>query len=273
MGNPPDPRKFQPMNTGPQLPTTTPTALPVGSPFSFAQQSQLQAALSAAGIWGTIQNLGGDIWGTIAKVLPKDANGNIDWGKLGGDIVGWVKNNKDTILSGLNVYNQYQRSQKSDEYAQKAVDLKQKSFDAKEPLRLAGQAGMLNPQANTPDISNLRAMANRAPTQMALPVGLNTQNAQNAQRIAGPQSGNPFSTALPVAPPSTPANGPMPSPSGSGAGPARPGFTPQPRPVPRPVAIPGATAQPLPLSPEDMMPRPPLSGIGRRIAPLPIGDY
>lgn len=253
-----------PLPTGPQYPFG---ANP-GNSFTTSQQQQIQSAFSAAGIWETIQNLGGDIWGAIAKVLPKTADGSIDWGAIGSDVMKWVKENKGTILDGLSAYNQYERSKKSDEYAQKAIEAKQKSYDAKEPLRVAGMAGMLNPQANTPDLSALKAKANAAPMQMPLPVAPNTTNFQNAQRIAG--SGNPFTQSLPT------PNVPGPLPVANGPTVARPGFDPQARPsIPetgRGVTPPGATVQPLPMSPLDLSRKMPISGIGARLAPLPIAS-
>lgn len=215
-GGLPDPRKFQqPINTGPQaLPLGTGgTADTGGSPFSSAQQSQLQSALSAAGIWGTIANIGGDVWGTVEKILPKNADGSIDWGGALKDIGSWVKDNKDTILQGLSAVNNYQRTQKSDQYAQQALAGAKEAYDAKAPLRLAGQAGMLNPQANAPDISALRAQGqNGLSIKAPSPLPLATGSLNNAGAIAnGPSSGNPFTKALPIA--TTPTAPPVAGPS------------------------------------------------------------
>ena len=129
-----------PINTGPQSPYGS--GSPVSGPqFTSAQQSALQNALSAAGIWDTIKGLGGDVWAAVSKILPKNADGSIDWGGALKDVGSWVKNNKDTILQGLAAYNNYQRSQKSDEYAQQALAGAKEAYAAKEPLRVAGQAG------------------------------------------------------------------------------------------------------------------------------------
>lgn len=197
-----DPRKFQqPINTGPQMPQTLPlSSTPGAGGFSPEQQAQLQNAFSAAGVWDTIKNIGGDVWGVIAGLLPKNADGSIDWGGALKDVGSWVKDNKDTILQGLSAINQYQRSQKSDEYAKRALDLATKSYDAKAPLREAGQAGMLNPQANTPDLSALGAQGQAGLGYMApSPIPLAKGNLANAQQLAG--AGNPFAKRLPLAPP------------------------------------------------------------------------
>lgn len=188
-----------PLNSGPQSPYGS---LPLGSsPFTGAQQSQLQNALSAAGIWDTISGLGGDIWGTISKILPKNADGSIDWGGALKDIGSWVKDNKSVILDGLNAYNSYQRSQKSDEYAKEALDLATQSYAAKQPLRDAGQAGMLDPASKAPDISALRTQGQNGLSLAApKPLPLATGGLSNAAQIAGgPTSANPFTKALPLA--------------------------------------------------------------------------
>jgi hypothetical protein len=228
-----------PINTGPQSPLG---ALPVAgsSQFTTAQQQAIQSAFSAAGIWDTIKGLGGDVWGVIAGLLPKNADGSIDWGGALKDVGSWVNNNKDTILQGLAAYNAYQRSQKSDEYANKAIEGLTKSYAAKEPLRVAGQAGLLNPQANTPDLSALSTAGQRGSSLTApLPVAPNATNFTNAQQLAGPLSGNPFAKALPVAhaPTPTPIAPPLPAPPIPVAQiPSTPPITPSPTPAPLPVA-------------------------------------
>ena len=194
-----------PINTGPQSPYGS--GSPVSGPqFTSAQQSALQNALSAAGIWDTIKGLGGDVWAAVSKILPKNADGSIDWGGALKDVGSWVKNNKDTILQGLAAYNNYQRSQKSDEYAQQALAGAKEAYAAKEPLRVAGQAGLLNPQANAPDLSGLKTQG-QAGMQLAAPqpLPLATGNLENAQRLAaGPMSSNPFTKTLPLATAPTP---------------------------------------------------------------------
>ena len=206
-----------PFNTGPQSPYGVGSPLGV-SPFSSAQQSALQNALSAAGIWDTIKGLGGDVWGAINKILPHVKNpdgteGGIDWAGALKDVGSWVKNNKDTILQGLAAYNNYQRSQKSDEYAQQALAGAKEAYAAKEPLRVVGQAGLLNPQANAPDLSGLKTQG-QAGLQLAAPqpLPLATGNLENAQRLAaGPMSSNPFTKTLPLATAPTPPTVPAPA--------------------------------------------------------------
>lgn len=237
-----------PINTAPQSPVS---ALPVAgaSPFTSAQQQQLQNAFSAAGIWDTIANLGGDVWGVVSKLLPKNADGSIDWGGALKDVGSWVKNNKDTLLQGLAAYNAYQRSQKSDEYAQKAIDGLTKSYAAKEPLRVAGQAGLLNPQANTPDLSLLSSAGQRGLSMTApLPVAPNSTNFSNAQQLAGPQSGNPFAKGLPVAsPPTMPSVAPIASPPPTSVAPLPIAPSAPPSPPSTPAGPGLALPQPLPI--------------------------
>lgn len=182
-------------------PTGT-TPLPLSSPFTSGQQAQLQNAFSAAGVWDTIKGLGSDVWGVISSVLPKNADGSVNWGAIGSDVVKWVKDNKDTILAGLKAYNDYGRSKKSDEYAQKALDLAEKTYASKEPLRTAGMAGMLNPSANAPDLTSLKTQGQQGATLQLAPLPMaSTANLANAQSIAGgPSSSNPFARTLPLAP-------------------------------------------------------------------------
>lgn len=221
-----------------------------GSAFTSAQQAQLQSALDAAGIWGTIQNLGGDVWGIISKILPKGADGGVDWGKLGGDIVGWVGAHKKDIVDAVSAYSSYQRQNKADQLGKEAVDMAKQSYAEKAPLRVAGQSGMLNPQANAPDLSSLKAGIPQ-PTIAPLPVAGQNQNMRNAQGIAGPGSGNPFAKPLPVAPitPTGPTGGasgpPIPGMPGGGASPAAPSPM---RPIapsaPRPLPVAGTPQNP-----------------------------
>lgn len=132
--------------------------------------------IDVGSILGTV---GGDIskvWGAVTSVLPKNGDGSIDWGKVGGDIVGFIKDNKSTILDGLNVLNQTNRTNQSNKYANMALSDAKNTFASNQPLRDAGRAGLLNPKANAPDLSNLK-------------------------NLAGPNSGNPFAGAIPLAPP------------------------------------------------------------------------
>lgn len=248
-----------PINSGPGMPlggTTLPggggptSGLP-GSNKVAAQQQQLafenaiHTNADLAGIWDTIKNAGGDVWGIVSKVLPKNADGSVDWGKIGGDVVGFIKNNYKDILAGLSAYNSYQRQDKADALGQKAFDLATERYKTQEPLRIAGQAGMLDPSKSTPDLSQLGAMSQNGLTQQAaLPLAAPKTNLNNAQQIAGPNSGNPFApkgpSALPIA--SAPT---MPAPMA---------------PTPYTPSKPGA----LPLAPA----APPLNGIPTRPPPV-----
>lgn len=238
-GGPPSPGKFtSPMNTGPQSPTgpSGGTALP-SSGFTSEQQSAFQSALSAAGIWDTVQSLGGDVWGWV-----KDHVGDIDWKNVGK----WVLDHKKDILDAASAYNAYQRQNKADKLGQEAVDLSKQQYAEKAPLRQAGMAGMLNPQANTPDLSSLKSSI-PTPMQAPLPVAPNQSNLNAAQNIAGPYSGSPFgkAAALPVAPTSPMPTTPRPG-GGGGALPVAPMPTPQPRGFTPsgPSALPIAPSQP-----------------------------
>lgn len=116
----------------------------------------------------------------------------IDWGGLikqyGGDIgkalSAAVSKYGTTALEAWNVYNAAQRQTEADNYATSALNGTPgqpgtgaiAQYAAKQPLRTAGIAGMLNPSANAPDLSSLKT-------------------------LAGANSGNPFARggALPVA--------------------------------------------------------------------------
>jgi hypothetical protein len=136
------------------------------------------------GVLDGIGNIGGDIWGVITKVLPKNADGSVDWGKVGGDIVGFVKNHATDILAAASIANQAYRGAKADEYAGKAVKTAEDIYAAKKPLRDAGMAGMLKGgDAYKPDHSALNAMATTG-------------------------SGNPFAGAKAAALPMGPTQGP-----------------------------------------------------------------
>lgn len=138
------------------------TPPPAGLPPGFNQQkflSDLQTNKDLSGIWQTIQDKGGDIWGVLTKFLPKNADGSTDWGKVGGDLLGFVKNNAQTIIDGIGAVSNYNRQQQSDKYAQQGLDLAKENWKDNEGLRLAGRAGMLNPTANAPDLSKLKTLA------------------------------------------------------------------------------------------------------------------
>lgn len=98
--------------------------------------------------------------------------------QYGGDIVGGIaafaKKYGTTALEAYNIYEAAQRQAKAEGIANDAIKTATKQYADKAPLRTAGQSGMLNPSANTPDLSNIRNLST---------VG----------------SGNPFAKALPVA--------------------------------------------------------------------------
>lgn len=208
-----------PLNTTPGLPTGSlpggPTAGIPGSDKINAQQQQLafenalRGNADLAGIWDTIKNAGGDVWGIVSKVLPHNADGSINWGGLVGNVAGWIHDHKKDILDALSVYNSYSRQNKGDQLGQEAVDLAKQRYAAQEPLRVAGMAGMLDPTKNTPDLSALATAGQRgANLQAPIPLANSTMNFNNAQQIAGPRSGNPFApktaAPLPIARPPMP---------------------------------------------------------------------
>lgn len=284
----PDPRKFQPLPTAPTMPGLPGASGASGAPgganqFTTAQQLQLQNAFTAAGVWDTIKGLGDGAWDFIAKVLPKNADGSIDWGKAGADAWKWVKDNKQTILDGLSAYNAYQRQNQSDKWATEGLDLAKQEWERKAPLRDAGMAGMLDPMSRTPDLSALSAQGQNGLGVMApIPIAPSTANLNAAQKIAGPGSGNPFGKAAlpvaPIAPPSSPTGMPSTPPVGPRPLTPRP-ITPLPvagRPTAAPVVtgtpsgLPVAQSGPIAAGPQNrpfggMVPNP-----RAKIAPLPI---
>ncbi len=132
--------------------------------------------------------------------------------KIGGSyLLDFLKNHGNDVLQAAGVANAAYRQTQSDKYAKQALSGVEDRYNAKEPLRVAGMAGMLNPGANTPDLSSLKS-------------------------IAGPNSGNPFAPkGLPIAGMSG-----LPTPTVNGAPPTplmMPGGSqtaPQPLPIQRP---------------------------------------
>ncbi len=109
---------------------------------------------------------------------PAGGTGGTDWlgelASVGGDIGALIKKYGPTALEGVNIALAAKQQSTAQNYATGALKTTQDLFNAKQPLRTAGQAGMLNPSANTPNLSNIRQLS-----------------------TAG--SGNPFAKALPVA--------------------------------------------------------------------------
>lgn len=229
-----------------------------GAPPGFNQQqfeNSVRTNPDLAGVWQTIQGLGGDVWGTISNFLPKNEDGSIDWGKVGTDVVGWVQKNAQTIIQGAAALENYNRQKKSDEYAQKGLDFIHNDkgtgvYDLNAPLRDAGRAGMLNPTANAPDLSNLKRLATTGSGNpfAGAPMPLNQQAPRSAPPISltprapvTPQMPHPVQT--PVTPPLS-LQGPTPSPAPTGSmmppPPATPGDPSQP-----PISLRTAPARPM----------------------------
>lgn len=256
----PTPFKFN-TPTAPGLPggqSPLPLAQSGGSPFSTAQ---LQSAFGSAGlsdIWSTIGNIagtiGGDVMSVLGKILPHNAEGGIDWGAIGGDIKSlgsWLSAHKADIIDGLNAYNQYTRSQQSDKYAKAALAGAKETYDAKAPLRVAGQAGMLDPSAKAPDLTALKAQGQQGLTLSMAQVPTQdpgqAQGLANLRNLAGQNSGNTFGKTLPLAsaaptPPTPPTSGPPNI--------ARP---------PLPIAAPPRRPEPFPGQGQIFAPTPPTS--------------
>lgn len=238
----PDPRKFStptptmPQTTSPNtalpgipnLPSQTlpmanaPSGVPGGMPAGFNEQqfeNTLRTDPDLAGIWQGITNAGGDVWGVLKNVLPKNADGSVNWGAIGSDVAGFLKNNSKTILDGLAAYANYQRQNKSDAYAKQALQMAQDTYNQNAPLRDQGRANMLNPSANTPDLSAIKALATQNsgnPFAKGLPMAsIATKPGQVVPPIPAPQSpGAPSgapSPRLPMAPPQQPLTNPVPT--------------------------------------------------------------
>lgn len=159
------------------------------------QQSAMQNP-DLAGVIQTIEGWGGDVKDAITGLLPKNADGSIDWGKVGKDVGSYIKNNASTILSGLNAYNQYERQNKSDALAQDAFNTAKQQYADKQPLRDAGMAGMLDPSKNAPDLTQLGKLATAGSAITApKPIPLAGSGVSNLQSVA---ANNPFAPQKPI---------------------------------------------------------------------------
>lgn len=218
----------------------TPLKLASGSPIGGVpggtngdpaqqQQAVVNAAMNnpdLSGILGTIMSVGGDVAGFLGQFLPKNADDSINWGGIGSDIGSFLSQHKGDILAAASVYEAAQRQGQADKYNQMALDQAKNTYDSKAPLRLAGQAGMLNPSAGTPDLSKISALGAQA-NQTPIPMARGNPNASALSTLATSGSGNPFAKGLPmasspVAPPVTPPQAP-----GAPAGPQAPTFPPR----------------------------------------------
>lgn len=143
------------------------------------------AALGALGgaIGGKAGSAGGDTTGDDGGGNDDPSSDNPGGGASGGNggtdniatqVLGLIKQYGPTALEGLNIYQSAQNQGKADQYAQNAINGATDAYNAKAPLRALGIAGLQNPGANVPDLSNIRQLS-----------------------TAG--SGNPFAKALPVA--------------------------------------------------------------------------
>ena len=221
----------------------------VGSALNHSTESDLQKGLantplalagthmlgngpdtSGAGVPGDGTGVPGDPATGTAGADPSLVDQAIAALKAGGSaFMDFVKAHGVDALQVAAIANQAWRQTQSDKYAKQALSGVEDRYNAKEPLRTAGMAGMLNPSANTPDLSALRT-------------------------IAGPNSGNPFAPkTLPVAGlPSGQAIG-QPTPTVNGA-------------PPGPVYMPGGdqtAPRPLPIQRTPMsgaIPRLPMTG-------------
>lgn len=214
---------------------------PGGPPPGFNQQSFLDSVENDPWWKQILNTVGGsiaDAWKFIEGLLPKDKDGNTDWGKLAKDGAKWLADNAVPIASAIN---NYQRQQQSDKFAREGLDAAKNTYAENKPLRDAGRAGLLNPTANAPDLSGLR-------------------------NIAGAGSGNPFAKGLSLngvgtTPPPTPS--PQTFPVAPPATPRDVNPTPQAPPglslsgIDAPPSIPGTPQQRVPGQPPQTPTRPP----------------
>lgn len=177
-------------------PTNNPPPLPIApggpntNPYGFGKQSTGQQTSvntsSPQPVYPTVNSGstmgdsgdGGD-GGDGGSFLGNVGSSILDFVKdHGGDIFSaitdFAKAHGTDALAAYNVYLAAQRGQQADKYAQSAFQTGTDAYNAKAPLRALGIAGMQNPSANVPDLSNIR-------------------------QISTAGSGNPFARALPVA--------------------------------------------------------------------------
>lgn len=211
--------------------SSVPASATSADPRIQTVESAIMSNSDLSGILQGIKNVGGDVLGAISNALPhiKNADGSdggINWGAIGGDIAGWVDKNKSFIADTVAAFNQSALQKKA--LADATTD-----YATRQPLRDAGMAGMLNPSAKAPNLTQLGKAATagqalQAPTP--IPLGGNISSVQAA---AG---NNPFAPAKPIPLAGGPSGG-MPQP------PAAPiPMAPQPY-VPQ---KPGATTAPTP---------------------------
>lgn len=173
-----------PMNNAPpvNIPATGGVgggALPIaGGPASTGQTMSAQGTDPSTDPYGTA---GGDGSGAVGQDAGNAGGSGVDWGSLisaagsvAGAVASFAKQYGTTALEAWNIYNAAQRQTQADTYAKQALSTEQGAYDAKAPLRTSGIAGMLNPAARAPNLSNLKQLT-----------------------TAG--SGNPFAKALPIA--------------------------------------------------------------------------
>ncbi len=139
----------------------------------------LAGATAGAGALGLLGGAGGAAGATQAGAAMGDAasGGSGILGTLeglakgaGGDILGAIKNYGGDALAGLNIYEAAKRQGQADKYAQSAYDTSKSAYDAKAPLRLAGQTGMLTAGNANPFAQHAIAPgAPAAPSAPALP--------------------------------------------------------------------------------------------------------
>jgi hypothetical protein len=286
-GGAPSPFKFS------SLPGSSGSPVSGGLPGTTQQLQAFQAAAmnnpDLAGVLQGIENAGGDVASAIEKVV----NGLGGWQAIGKDVYGFISGHAKDILAGLSAYNSYERQNKGDQLGQQAVNDAKAQYATQAPLRAAGMAGMLNPSANTPNLTRLGTMATAGGGLAApqpIPLG---QNRANLSTVSGSGSGNPFAKALPLAPapmtapslptPATPAPYLPSKPQGAipmAGGPVTPGTPPVAPsgpvggpPTPPAMLPPGARnapalATPIPLAPQ--APTPPTIG---GIKPLLMAPY
>lgn len=105
----------------------------------------------------------------------------------GSALASFLSQHGTQVLEAVQIADAAYRQTQANTYSNDALKAGQASYDSKAGLRTAGVAGMLNPGANTPNLSNIKALSTTG-------------------------SGNPFANALPMAGAAAPFHG---APSGA----------------------------------------------------------
>lgn len=201
------------------------------------------------------------VYPTLPVDDPSSGDGSDGGNSIFGEIIGFVKNHAGDIASALgdfakkygttaleayNIYQAAQRQAKSDQYGQDALNTSKDAYNAKAPLRASGIAGLMDPKANTPDLSRITALStsksgNPFARGGALPVA--PLNPMQHPEVAQPTDSHP---TIPIAPPQHfVPDGPPP------IQPLSPQTPPGPQQITKPVLPPVGPPRTLPIAPPD----------------------